>query len=111
MKILMAILVLALAFSGFSAASHAMSDTGHIVSSDIQGGSSDINSADSSKDDSKAEKIACPDCLHSCSHMVFLPDNKMRMPEFASSDPVIEATDFLPDALTSSLLRPPKTLA
>jgi len=111
MKILMAVLVLALAFSGFSAASHAMSDTGHIVSSDTQDGSSDINSADSSKDDSKAEKVACPDCLHCCSHVVFQTDNKTQMPEFASSDPVIEATDFLPDALTSSLLRPPKTLA
>ena len=78
MKILMAVLVLALAFSGFSAASHAMSDTGHIVSSDTQDGSSDINSADSSKDDSKAEKVACPDCLHCCSHVVFQTDNKTR---------------------------------
>lgn len=107
----MAILVLALAFSGFSAAAHAMNDTGHVVSSDIQGDSSDINSADTSNDKSKTEKVACTDCLHSCSHMVSLPDNKMRMPEFASADPVIEAKDFLPDALTSSLLRPPKTLA
>lgn len=109
MKFLMTILVLMLAFSGFSTVSHAMSESGHVVSSDTQDHSADTS--DISKDDSKAGKSACSDCLHGCSHMVFLPDSKMPVPELASIDPVIQAKDFVPYALTISLLRPPKSLA
>lgn len=106
-------MALALMFSGFSTAAHAMKDVRNVVSSDAQSGSlvTDVSTDHAKQDDSKVEKSVCADCLHNCFHIVFLPDNKMKMPEFASADPITEATDFLPDALTTSLLRPPKTLA
>lgn len=115
MKILMAILVLALSISGYSAASHAMADANAVSSSSKamtdSSGADLSSSADHSSTDQKTDKIACPNCLHSCSMLLMLPEIKHQLPEFSSTENAIEVSQFLPESQTFSLLRPPKILA
>lgn len=106
-------MALALMFSGFSAAAHTVKDVRNVVSSDVQSDSSTVDmSADHSKqDDNKADKKICADCLNNCSHMVFLTDHTIQLPEFSSAHHMMEVSNSVPDAHILSLLRPPRTLA
>lgn len=98
---------MALMIGGVSAASHAMENEGHFSSSDYNAGS-DIDVSDKGK----VEKSGCSDCLHNCSLLILLSDNKAELPLFTSSAKHgMEKPEFLPDPQVLSLLRPPQTLA
>jgi hypothetical protein len=118
MRVFFAFLIIAIAFSGFSTASHAFDMEGctEMMKSEM---SKDMDMADcpghqkndAKKDtDNTAKKSACPDCVHCCtSHAVSLTNFSVKLlpVEATLASPPLQV---LKSDLLFSLLRPPKSL-
>lgn len=115
MRAIFTLLILAVCFSGYSAAAHAFADEGCSTKIESAAG---VDKADcthhakKSENSDKTQKSACMECLHCCAgHVVasFSDQHiKIAMPEnILASLPLqaLKSQDF------SSLLRPPQNLA
>lgn len=114
MKIFLALMIFVMAFSGYSAASHAMGPDNCSSSQQMQGDSCppDVqNSPDHAQKHDKSESGFCLDCAHCCAASVALPVTETWQPSLLSSVLNPFSEQFQPESRLFSLLRPPKTLA
>lgn len=114
MRTLIMIIILAIAFSGYSAAAHAFSmescDPVAIEQPVHCADHQDSKSSDHSADTHKSATNACLDCHHCCaSHAVGLSDYSVIHPPQAERH-VATLADGYSDYFSFSLLRPPRTL-
>lgn len=114
MKFFLAFMIFALAFSGYSAASHAMGQKD--CSSITQSQSDECDHADASSDKDHAKKHEksggkCIDCTHCCASSAAILQTKQF--GFSLTDAVFapEPSQAHPQGRIFSLLRPPRTLA
>lgn len=115
MRIFLVLIIFALAFSGYSAASHAMGKED--CSSITQSQTGDCDHADAAFDKDHSQKHEknngkCMDCTNCCasSAAVILHTKTMTF-SITSAVFVLERSQTLPQGRIFSLLRPPKTLA
>lgn len=113
MKIILALMVFALAFSGFMTASHAMGpDKCSSSSMQTDNCPPEIQkSSDHSQKHQNPDKGPCLDCLHCCGSSVMTPDTKSWNPPPVAKTMLPESSTFEPQTQVFSLLRPPRTLA
>jgi hypothetical protein len=111
MKIILAFMIFALAFSGYSAASHAMSLEN--CSSQSQAHDDNCapevqNSPDHAQKHDQSSKGFCLDCAHCCAASVMMPSTASwePTPVLSALDSVV--TQFQPENRLISLLRPPR---
>lgn len=113
MKIIIALMVFALAFGGYSAASHAMGAKSCSSSKEIQKDACPPhvqNSPDHAQKHDKSGKGFCLDCAHSCAASILMPITTAWQPTRVSSNLNSVLTQFQPENRLFSLLRPPRTL-
>lgn len=113
MKFFLVLMIFALAFGSFSAASHAFGaeDCGSssVQSKDCANDFSKIDHHDQSQ--KKADKGLCLDCHHCCLGSFILPVNLSWNDALTGPDYVSRPSPIPVQAKLTSLLRPPKTLA
>ena len=114
MKIIIALMVFALAFSGYSAASHAMGPKSCSSSKEIQKDACPPhvqNSPDHAQKHDKSGKGFCLDCAHCCATSIVMPITAAWQPTPLSSKLNSVLMQFQAENRLFSLLRPPRTLA
>ena len=114
MKIILVLMVFALAFSGYSAASHAMGPENCSSSQEVQNDACPPhvqNSPDHAQKHDKSGKGFCLDCAHCCATSIVLPITASWEPTPVSSNLNSVLMQFQPENRLFSLLRPPRTLA
>lgn len=115
MKFLLTIIILALAFSGYSAASHAMGNEECASTSSTQ--LEECGHADAASDKDHAQKhekngaAKCIDCTHCCASSAIINHTKPLSYSLTSAIFAYESSLSQPQGRLFSLLRPPKTLA
>lgn len=114
MKLFLALIICALAFSGYSAASHAMGleKASFILQMQEDGiGKNAQDSTDHAQKHDKSGKGFCMDCAHCCAASIVTPVTAAwkPFPILTSLSPSVP--HFQPENRLFSLLRPPKTLA
>jgi len=114
MKILLAFMIFPLAFSGYSAASHAMSPEN--CSSQSQAHDANCspeaqNSPDHAQKHDQSGKGLCLDCAHCCAASIVMPTAASWEPKPVSSGLNSVLTQFQPENRLFSLLRPPRISA
>ena len=115
MKFLLAMMILALAFGGYSAASHAMGteDCSSTASTQLEecqqdGVSTDHDHAEKHEKNSAGK---CMDCTHCCASSAAILQTKPLVISMIAEAFVIEPSQAQPQGRIFSLLRPPRTLA
>ena len=114
MRILILTLILAIGFSGYSAAAHAFAmetcGSAAIEKTTDCAGHHEDQTSDHGSDQHSSGKGACLDCHHCCtSYAVGLPDYSVSYLPQAKLHHPMPAQDYS-DYFAFSLLRPPKTL-
>lgn len=121
MRVFLMLLIFAIGFSGYSAASHAfgpdscnpaamkkMADQGMDMS-DCPGHQTDQDEQ-TDTDQSKSSKTKCMDCTHCCtSHAISIPNYSVNFPPLAAVLNPQPMHGYV-DEFFFSLLRPPKSL-
>ncbi len=115
MKIFLALMIFALAFSGFTAASHAMgledcsSAQQELLNDNC---APDVkNSPDHAQKHGKAGSAVCIDCAHCHAPSFVMSAAEAWTPVVVSSSPHMGMVQVTPENRLFSLLRPPKILA
>lgn len=114
MRIFVLAIILAIGFSGFSAASHAIMLDDCKSSTQVQADecAPDLkNTNDHGQKHEKSGKGFCLDCAHCCVASVVLPSDGMIVMPQPSSDMNSTVRQFQPEDRLFSLLRPPKFIA
>ena len=114
MKIFLVLMISLLAFSGYSAASHAMGPDNCSSQQQLQddGCPPELQaSPDHAKKHDGSGNSTCLDCVHCCAASVVLPLTEAWQPMLSSSGLNTATKQFQPEGRLFSLLRPPKTLA